>query len=294
LGTPKSGISADLDALAAYLASLTSFPNSPYRNADGTLTAAAMSGRTVFQNSGCGTCHSGTKFTGSAAATLMNVGTIDAATGQRLGSALTGLDPPTLRDVWSSAPYLHDGSAATLADAVRAHTNGTVKDTDLALLVEYVRQIGAEEATAPGSPAGGLTGRYFGNTTLSGAPVLIRNEAVNFNWGSGSPGTGVGSDYFSVRWTGDVVPTTTGNYRFRTSSDDGVRLWVNGVQVINNWTLHSATDNTSGTIRLNANTRYSIRMEYYEQGGNSVAKLQWLRPGTLAYQVIPATQLLGN
>ena len=50
-------------------------------------------------------------------------------------------------------------------------------------------------------------------------------------------------------------------------SDDGVRLWVNGVQVINNWTLHSATTNTSNSINLAANTRYAIEMEFYEQTG---------------------------
>ena len=43
----------------------------------------------------------------------MNVGTIKPTSGQRLGATLTGIDPPTLRDVWATAPYLHDGSAAT-------------------------------------------------------------------------------------------------------------------------------------------------------------------------------------
>jgi hypothetical protein len=294
LGTTKAGVSADLDALAAYVASLTTFPTSPFRNADGSLTAAALSGRTVFQNEGCGSCHGGTKFTNSGTATLMNVGTIKPSSGQRLGGTLSGIDPPTLRDVWATAPYLHDGSAATLTDAVRAHTNVTVSDGDLPLLLEYLRQIGSEETTAPVPAANGLTGRYFNNTTLSGSPVLVRNEAINFNWGSGAPGTGVTADNFSIRWTGEIVPTTTGNYRFRTTSDDGVRLWVNGVQLINNWTAHSATDNTSTTIRLNANTRYTIRMEYYEQGGSAVAKLQWLRPGSAMYQVVPAGQLYGN
>ena len=59
---------------------------------------------------------------------LDNVGTIkQPSSGQRLGATLTGIDPPTLRDVWATAPYLHDGSAATLADAVRAHTSINVE-----------------------------------------------------------------------------------------------------------------------------------------------------------------------
>ena len=294
LGTAKSGASADLDALAAYVASLATFANSPYRNSDGTLTQNGSSGRTVFQNAGCGNCHGGAKFTNSGAPTLMDVGTLKASSGQRLAGALTGIDPPTLRDVWGTAPYMHDGSATTLGDAIRAHTNVSLSSTDVAVLSDYLKQIGAEESTAPMPAANGLTGRYFANTTLSGTPVLIRNEAVNFNWGTGSPGAGVPADNFSVRWTGEVRPTTTGNYRFRTRSDDGVRLWVNGVLVINNWTLHSANDNTSSSIKLTANTRYSIKMEYYEQGGSAVATLQWQRPSSSGYQVIPANQLYGQ
>ena len=115
LGTTKAGVSADLDALAAYVdVAVRRSASSPYRNADGSLTTLAAQGRTVFQNANCGSCHAGTKFTDSGAATLMNVGTIKQPTsGQRLGATLTGIDPPTLRDVWATAPYLHDGSAAT-------------------------------------------------------------------------------------------------------------------------------------------------------------------------------------
>ena len=87
------------------------------------------------------------------------------------------------------------------------------------------------------------------------------------------------ADNFSVRWTGTVAAPATGTYRFQTVSDDGVRVWVNGVQVINNWTDHSSTTNTSGTINLIAGTRYSITIEYYENGGQAVARLRWLHAG---------------
>ena len=70
----------------------------------------------------------------------------------------------------------------------------------------------------------GLVGSYFNNTTLSGTAVLVRTEAVNFNWGTGSPGAGVNADNFSVRWTGTVAAAASGNYRFQTNSDDGVRV----------------------------------------------------------------------
>ena len=99
--------------------------------------------------------------------------------------ALTGIDVPTLRDVWATAPYLHDGSAATLEAAVRAHNNVTIADADLANLVAYLREIGGEEGAAPSPVGTGLVGNYFNNTTLSGTAVLVRTEAVNFNWGTG-------------------------------------------------------------------------------------------------------------
>ena len=301
LGTAKAGASADLDALAAYVTSLATFSQSPYRNADGSLTTLATQGRTVFQNNNCGSCHAGTKFTDSAAANLDNVGTIKQPTsGQRLGAALTGIDPPTLRDVWATAPYLHDGSAATLADAVRAHTSINLSATDLNAVTAYLSQIGSEEASAPVPPppppptGTGLVGRYFPNKTLTGSPTLTRTEVVNFDWGANAPGTGIPKDNFSVRWTGDVKTTTAGSYRFRTVSDDGVRLWVNGVLVINNWTLHGATTNSTNSITLAANTKYTIKMEFYEQTGDAVAKLQWRLPSTTNYVTIPATALYGN
>ncbi len=151
LGDKKAGQSADLDALAAYLASLTAFDASPMRNADGSLTTAAAAGKTVFQNANCASCHAGQAFTASGVASgLQNIGTIKSSSGKRLGAALTGIDIPTLRDVWATGPYLHDGSAPTLAAAVQAHAGNSVSGTDLSNLVAYLQQIGSDETTAPG------------------------------------------------------------------------------------------------------------------------------------------------
>jgi YVTN family beta-propeller protein len=149
LGDPKAGKSADLDALAAYVASLTQFDRSPLRDANGALTSSAALGRTVFINRNCASCHSGAAFSNSATNALPSIGTLKPSSGNRLGGALTGLDVPTLRDVWATGPYLHDGSAATLEDAVRAHSGVTINSTDLTRLVNYLRQIGSEEASAP-------------------------------------------------------------------------------------------------------------------------------------------------
>jgi mono/diheme cytochrome c family protein len=111
----KTGLSADLDALAAYVSSLTPehTPRSPNRNTNGTFTTAAVAGQAIFAAQNCASCHSGASFTNS---TLMNVGTQSALSGSRLGLALPGIDTPTLHGLHATRLYLHHGQAATLSD----------------------------------------------------------------------------------------------------------------------------------------------------------------------------------
>ncbi len=123
LGAPKAGLSTDLDALAAYVASLAhgSLGRSPWRNPDGSMTASALAGRAVFGTAGCAQCHGGAEFTDSTGPTetLHDVGTLRTTSGERLGGPLPGIDTPTLLGLWATAPYFHDGSAPTLDDVFR-------------------------------------------------------------------------------------------------------------------------------------------------------------------------------
>ncbi len=123
LGPPKAGLSADLDALAAFVGSLTDSPPSPTRPSAGALSSAAEQGRVAFAELGCLGCHAVSKLTDSATTLRHDVGTIKVASGQRLGAPIDGFDTPGLLGVWASPPYLHDGSAATLEAAIAAHTN---------------------------------------------------------------------------------------------------------------------------------------------------------------------------
>ena len=124
--------------------------------------------------------------------------------------------------------------------------------------------------------------------------MLTRVEAINFDWGSNAPAAGVPKDKFSVRWSGRVQVPTSGLYRFQTVSDDGVRLSVNGVQVINSWTNHAARTDTSVDVNLTAGQFYTVSMEYYESGGKAVARLRWRQPGTTTYVAVPADKLYAN
>lgn len=142
----------------------------------------------------------------------------------------------------------------------------------------------------PASTGNGLIGAYFTNKTLTGTAKLTRiDKFVNFNWSTGSPSSLIPKDAFSSRWTGYVVPKYSQVYTFYTLSDDGVRLWVNGVQLVNNWTNHASTEN-KGAISLKAGKRYSIKMEYYDNAGGAVAGLFW-SSASQAKQVIPKAQL---
>ncbi|HWI10432.1 MAG TPA: PA14 domain-containing protein [Burkholderiaceae bacterium] len=294
LGDRKAGLSADLDALAAYVASLNAFDPAPARPSAGALSTSAAAGKAVFSAMNCAACHSGAAFTGSGANTLVDIGTLkQPSSGSRLYGPLTGIDVPTLRDVWATAPYLHDGSAPTLDIAVRAHAGVVISDPDLAALTQYLREIGGDEpaAAAPAGNGTGLKGSYFNNLTLSGTAVLTRIEAVNFDWGGHSPGGGVSSNNFSARWTGTLIAPSTGTYRFQTYSDAGARLWVNGVQLVNNWVDHKPTTDTSVGMNLVAGQRVPIQVDYYERSGSAVMQLRWLAPGDAAYVPIPASRL---
>jgi YVTN family beta-propeller protein len=148
LGDPKAGRSADLDALAAYLQSLSTVPPSPYRSATG-LTPAATLGRGLFASKGCTACHYGATFSDEAGSGLKNIGTLTPASGQRLSSALLGIDTPTLRGAWASAPYLHDGSAHSIEEAIMAHASVTTTATELLNLAQFVREIDGGEPAVP-------------------------------------------------------------------------------------------------------------------------------------------------
>ena len=135
----------------------------------------------------------------------------------------------------------------------------------------------------------GLTGNYFPSVDFTGADVTRVDSTVNFDWGLTSPITGIPVDAFSVRWTGVVQAQFSETYIFSTVSDDGVRLWINGQQLINNWTVHGPIED-SGTITLVAGQPYEIKMEFYDSTWGAMATLAWASPST-SKQIIPMTQL---
>ncbi len=132
LGSAKAGRSADLDALAAYVTSLAQTPVSPH--------PASPSGEAAFLAAGCADCHPAPAYTDSDLSELRlhDVGTLTDASGGRLGGELTGIDTPTLLGVFSTGPWLHDGSALTVEDAIRAHRTLTLTEVELDEITAFV------------------------------------------------------------------------------------------------------------------------------------------------------------
>ncbi len=142
LGAKKAGLSRELDALAAYVTSLNDFGRSPYRTAAGKLTAAALRGRRLFARRGCNGCHIGSDFTD---VRRHDVGTVGPNSGLSSGQpfAGSGIDTPTLIGVWRTAPYFHDGSAATLDGVLRSGHGepGALSSSERDALVAYLRSL---------------------------------------------------------------------------------------------------------------------------------------------------------
>jgi hypothetical protein len=122
----------------------------------------------------------------------------------------------------------------------------------------------------------GWWGEYFNNETLSGDPVLVRDDPeINFDWRSNSPGPGINVDHFSARWT-RTVTLFGGTYRFTIFRDDGARLFVDGIKVFDAWTRGS--EERTVDVKLDSGP-HDIRFEMFEIDGWAAAILSWARIG---------------
>jgi hypothetical protein len=106
---------------------------------------------------------------------------------------------------------------------------------------------------------GGLSADYFENIWFFYTPVSSQiDPQINFDWGEGAI-TPTASDYVSVRWQGRLLPSYSETFTFYTDADDGARLWVNDVQLIDRW--EGGANMTAAKLPLKANTFYRIKLE---------------------------------
>lgn len=282
LGFPKKGKSKDLDALAAYVESLTTMDNSPHTN-NGQLTTQAEQGKIVFNDLQCISCHGGADFTDSPTNNLHDIGTIKTTSGKRLGSDLLGLDTPTLRGLWFTAPYLHNGSAVTIKDAIEAHTTinlPTISANDMDDLVVYLLQISDNEClynqgdTCNDRDPNTINDVYNDNCECIGVPVnncsatgqmlsqrwenipgaLTANLTGNINYSYNPTSENVitgfinqeenTGDTYGTKVSGLLCAPQTGLYTFWVAGDDAVELYLSTDKYPSNGVLIADTGGT--------------------------------------------------
>jgi hypothetical protein len=124
---------------------------------------------------------------------------------------------------------------------------------------------------------------------VTALPVVSRLEnGASLGPMLGAPGVGLPADGFAVRWTGRVRAPASGAHKFRVRADDGVRLWVNGVLVINSWGPAALRTVSTSPITLSAGQWYDVRVDYADWSGASTLHLEWRTPGIAWFREIPA------
>jgi beta-glucosidase len=138
----------------------------------------------------------------------------------------------------------------------------------------------------------GLRGEYFRSQDLSGTPVLTRVDAqVAFRWDRGSPtdnlmargeagpGQALPNDHFSIRWSGQLLPPVSGDYRLEVGANDGFRLYLDGELLIERWSNTERLRSADATVRLEGGRAYDLVLEYYENDRDAAVRLAWDLPG---------------
>ncbi len=181
----------------------------------------------------------------------------------------------------SNLPSLH--SFVVLAhEIVYFLAAGSVADGNVEPGGEYTIDLTRRRGSATGV---GLTGTYFQDRRFKKPVVKRVDPGLNFEWGDGAPAGGVGTDNFSIRWTGKLKPLVTGKHKLYLWADDGIRLWIDGKQRLNRPEYN--IDETVVEVDLTAGQKVDVRLDFFEEGGAAGIRLSWSGPG-LDKQVIPA------
>lgn len=197
----------------------------------------------------------------------------------------SGSFPTKLSDMTGAAPSELNLPASVTLDATGTIATGngwTLTLTPGASGAAPTVACGSTSSASAGGPNGttacpgtftGWVGEYYSTVNLTGSATLCRDDAsINFDWASGSPGGSVPVDNFSSRWT-KTVSFTAGTHVFTVGSDDGSRLYIDGVKVLDMWVDQGyTTRNVSQSLTAG---NHVVVMEFYERGGLAHATLAW-------------------
>jgi beta-glucosidase len=134
----------------------------------------------------------------------------------------------------------------------------------------------------------GLKAEYFFNMTLDGAPALTRTDSmVNFAWGEAGVSAAL-RQHYSVRWTGTLTPPESGDFRIGFTGQDGYRVWLDGAVVTEDWNMHEPATTLTKKIHLDKDHAYALKIEYFQNVGNSEARFLWSLPSQIGQDALDA------
>lgn len=122
----------------------------------------------------------------------------------------------------------------------------------------------------------GLKAEYYTNTDLQGTPSVRVEEELLYH-PAGKPDMFQPKAPMSIRWTGKLKPTVSGEYTLGLKTDDGCRLFLDGKKLIDSWTERSAQMDYA-VVKLEAGKEYDLKVEYFDGGGDCFARLYWKVP----------------
>ena len=123
----------------------------------------------------------------------------------------------------------------------------------------------------------GLKTEYFDNMELKGTPKVRTEQWINFEPANQAPDPFIPDSPLSIRWTGKLRPTVTGDYMFSFSFDDGCRFSLDDKLLINRWRGGGITIDTV-SVYLEAGKEYNLKAEYFDNRDYALARLQWRVP----------------
>lgn len=135
----------------------------------------------------------------------------------------------------------------------------------------------------------GLTGQYFNNADFTDLVFSQQDFKIDFDWGVGSPDPMIDSNSFSAKYTGFIEAPVTGEYSFYIQSDDGARVFVDDLLLIDDFNTPGYNEARASKY-LESGKKYRLRVEYVENFGNALLKLYWSYPG-VSKQIVPTNRL---
>lgn len=184
--------------------------------------------------------------------------------------------------------YTTDGTTPTVGSPIYSSSLTISSSTVITAAIDVSGVIGeATQAVFLKQGTGtGLAGSYFVGEALQGTPVQRLDPVLQFTWGTGAPISGIPADHFSARWQGEIETQLNEAYTLILRSDDGVRVWLDGNLVLNDWTYHGATDRTC----VLPPGRHSLAIEYMEGAVQAELQMFW-QSAHQERRIVPSTQL---